>query len=242
MAYDPYFLRKRLGIDFPLIGLYDAPDAGAFEPVVSPPPDRHTCVFAFFEDWREGRTLCLTRKNFGCGGAGAALWSVSTRSRGEYVNFLAGTEGLKCSPDVMGAWLDRRRTYSPVHPHILIGPMRPGMESHLLTVTFFVNPDQLASLVIGAHYRHDLSGPDPVRAPFGSGCMQLLTCFDDIARPQAVIGATDIAMRPFLDECALAFTVTVPMFEQLCALDEGSFLARPFLKRLQKARRESRNR
>jgi hypothetical protein len=34
----------------------------------------------------------------------------------------------------------------------------------------------------------------------------------------------------------LAFTVTKPMFEQLCALDERSFLFKPFLKNLRKAR------
>jgi hypothetical protein len=34
----------------------------------------------------------------------------------------------------------------------------------------------------------------------------------------------------------LAFTVTLPMFEQLCRLDEKSFLYKPFLRNLQKAR------
>jgi hypothetical protein len=54
--------------------------------------------------------------------------------------------------------------------------------------------------------------------------------------PQAVIGATDIAMRQYLPPDILAFSVTVPMFEQLCALDERSFLYKPFLKNLQRSR------
>ena len=54
--------------------------------------------------------------------------------------------------------------------------------------------------------------------------------------PQAVLGATDIAMRHHLPPDILALTVTKPMFEQLCALDERSFLYKPFWARLQKAR------
>jgi hypothetical protein len=54
--------------------------------------------------------------------------------------------------------------------------------------------------------------------------------------PQAIIGATDIAMRRYLPPDTLAFTVTRPMFEQLCALDEQSFLHKPFWERLRGAR------
>ena len=50
------------------------------------------------------------------------------------------------------------------------------------------------------------------------------------------MGSTDIAMRHVLPADLLAFTVTQPMFEQLCALDEHSFLGKGFLKRLKKAR------
>ena len=72
--------------------------------------------------------------------------------------------------------------------------------------------------------------------PFGSGCMELVVTFADLERPQAVIGATDMAMRDSLPPDLLAFTVTVPMFERLCALDPRSFLGRGFLDRLRRAR------
>jgi hypothetical protein len=60
--------------------------------------------------------------------------------------------------------------------------------------------------------------------------------FKDPEIPQAAIGATDIAMRQHIPPDILAFTVTRPMFKQLCALDKRSFLYKPFLKRLRKAR------
>lgn len=69
----------------------------------------------------------------------------------------------------------------------------------------------------------------------GSGCSELHP-FEDLDIPQAAIGATDIAMRQHLPPDILAFTVTRPMFRQLCELDEHSFLYKPFLQRLREAR------
>ena len=43
-------------------------------------------------------------------------------------------------------------------------------------------------------------------------------------------------MRGDLPANVLAFTVTVPMFAQLCALGDDSFLGKGFLTRLRKAR------
>ena len=57
-----------------------------------------------------------------------------------------------------------------------------------------------------------------------------------MSEAQAIIGATDIAMRRFLPPELLAFTVTKPMFEQLRGLDEKSFLYKPFRQDLRKER------
>ena len=136
----------------------------------------------------------------------------------------------------MEEWLDHDRPYRPKHGHVLIGPLREAQYEYLKTVTFFVNPDQLGLLALGAQYHSKATDPPPVLAPFGSGCMKLLTPFEDLRTPQALVGAADIAMRQYLPPDVLAFTVTRPMFEQLCALDERSFLYKPFWKNLRKAR------
>ncbi len=114
-------------------------------------------------------------------------------------------------------------------------PLHPGQYAYLKTVTFYVNPDQYSILALGAQYYGAPDGPIPVLAPFGSGCAQLVSLFDDLHTPQAVTGATDVAMRQHLPADILAFTATKPMFEQLCALDERSFLHNPFWQRLRKA-------
>jgi hypothetical protein len=136
----------------------------------------------------------------------------------------------------MHQWLDYRQGYQQEHPNLLIGPLCEEGYAFLKTVTFYVNPDQLGVLMLGAQYHSAPGDPPPVIASFGSGCGQLVALFEDLNLPQAAIGATDIAMRQHLPPELLAFTVTKPLFEGLCALDEGSFLYKPFWRRLREAR------
>ncbi len=236
MTPDPHPLLERLFVDLPLIGLYDAPDPAAYEPLVAPKPRVHTCLWAFFEQWKRGAAVHLTKDRHGCSGFGRAYFDVNPRSREEFLTFLVDEEGLRSSRELMAEWVDSDSVCHGTHGHILIGPWRPECYEHLVTATFFVDPDQLSALVVGANYHASIHDPQPVLAPFGAGCMQLRVPFADPAVAQAVIGATDLAMRQFLPRNILAFTVTKPMLERLCSLDERSFLYRPFFNDLQKAR------
>lgn len=236
MQPDPTNLLEISGLRIPLVGFYDAPDPTPFGPLVRPARGQRTCVFAFYENWLGGETLHITEDNCGCRGAAHWLFDVTTRSRQDFVRFLVDDEGLKSSHDLMDLWLDWHAPYRQEHANILIGPLRAGQYRYLKSVTFYVNPDQLSLLALGAQYHSAPDDPPPVVAPFGSGCMQLVSLFEDLSVPQALIGGTDIAMRQFLPPDVLAFTVTKPLFERLCALDERSFLHKPFWKRLRKAR------
>ncbi len=236
MQADPARLLDRIGITNPLVGLYIAPDPGPFKPLVTFAPGEGTCIFACYHRWMNGETLHLTRERFGCLGAGTSLLGLVTRSPGELEKFLVDEEGLKASRDLMRRWLERRRPRPPEHDNLLIGPLRPEQDAYLKTVTFYVDPDQLGALLLGANYHAGPDDPAPVAAPFGSGCSQMLTLFRDLDAPQALIGGTDIAMRQWLPPQTLAFTVTKPMFRRLCELDENSFLYKPFLRRLHEAR------
>jgi hypothetical protein len=240
MQPDPTNLLRRISVETPPLGFYDSPEVSPFEPLVRLKSGDSSCIFSFYTHWLNGETLHLTSDSYGCRGAGSCLFGIATRSPEAMVTFLVDEEGLKGSRELMRRWIERRGSYHPEHGNLLIGPLRPDQYPHLKTVTFYVNPDQLSALLLGANYNSGPDDPPAVVAPFGSGCSQLLPLFGDLSVPQAIVGATDIAMRQWLPPETLAFTVTKPMFEQLCRLDERSFLDKPFLERLQRARHAER--
>jgi Uncharacterised ArCR, COG2043 len=237
---DVQTLVSALDLRTPVIGLYDAPDPGAFAPLVAPPKGtgrgRGACLFNYYRRWEKGETLHLTAEAFGCGGCGRSLFGVQVRERDDFIDFLWKDEGLRASRELMAEWVDNAPTYHAEHANVLVGPLKPELAAYLRTVTFWVNADQLSVLQHGAYHHHAWGEPDPVTVPFGSGCSELVVTFRDLERPQAVIGGTDVAMRDGLPAGVLAFTVTVPMLEQLCALGDASFLGKGFLTRLRKAR------
>ncbi|MCF8350589.1 MAG: DUF169 domain-containing protein [Bacteroidales bacterium] len=238
MSIDCNYLMQTAGLEYPVIGLYDTPDASAFEPLVKPPEGKWACVFMFFNAWKKGESLRLTANNYGCGGAGTYLFCEQTRSRDNYIEFLHGEEGLKDTPELMGEWIDQSSPYKPEHENIVIGPLREDQEKYLNSVTFFINPDQLSLFVTAAHYYHGPNDPERVTAPFASGCGLMLSMLEASKQPKALIGATDIAMRKYLPNDILAFTVNKAMYEDFCRLDEDSFLDKPFWQSVLKSRKQ----
>jgi len=231
---NPEHLIKRIDLNFPIISFYDAPETEPFKPLVKPEPG--DCVFLFFKNWIRGQTLHITRDCYGCGGAGHWMWEIKSRSKEEFIEFLVDEEGLKASKELMERWIDQSEPYRAQYAHLFVGPYKQELWDYVKTVTFYVNPDQLSTLMIGAQYHSLPDDPPPVIAPFGSGCSELQP-FKNVNIPKSAIGATDIAMRQHLPPDILAFTVTRPMFIQLCELDEQSFLYKPFLRRLKEARK-----
>jgi len=235
MQPDPTNLLKRLDYDKPLVAFYDAPDPSAFEPLVKPDPNKHTCIFAHYKSWMNGKTTHLTRDCHGCNGAGRYFFGIQGSSREEFLKFLVDDEGLKASRELMAEYVDKGATYKNKYDNSMIGPLRNDLYKYAQSITFWANPDQLAILTWGARYFSKPSDPPSVIAPFSSGC-GLLWQFENPDYPQATIGATDLTMRPYIPADILAFTVNKPMFELLCKLDERSFLYKPFLQNLRKSR------
>jgi hypothetical protein len=232
----PDLLVEAIHLNTSVIALYDAPANNTFESVVETKPGIRKCLFAFYEDWMAGKTLKLSAGNSGCGGCGHRLFDIATRDRQGFIKFLTDDEGLKASHELMNHWLDQNKPYKPVHDAIFIGPFNEDLYEFIRTITFFVNPDQLSVLMLAANYFAASGDITPVKAPFGSGCMEMLPLFDTFEAPQAILGSTDLAMREHLPANIMAFTVNKPMFENFGLISEDSFLTKPFLKRLKKAR------
>ena len=221
------------GITARPVGVYDAPDPEPFAPLV--PLKR--CILEHYADWQRGTTLVLDADSRGCPGCSYWLSGIGRLPKEALVDFLTSKEGLRENAALTEAWLDAHPVSAPSHGRLLIGPVRPELARYLKTVTFFVAPDALSVLHYGAHYHAHPDDPVPVLAPFGPGCGLMLSLFPDLGRAQAVIGATDLAMRQHLPPDLLSFTVTVPMLARLLSLDDGrSFLEKPFLRELRRAR------
>jgi hypothetical protein len=236
MQPDYSYLVEKLDLSYPLIGVYDSDNNQLFKDFEEPGPSKHVCIFAYYKAWLNGKMARLSDSNYGCGGCGTWWFNQNTRSREEYLDFLANDEGLKDSEELMGEWFDKVERFKPKNKYLFIGPLVSKAYHLLETVTFFVNPDQLSVLFTGANYFSRFSDKPPVVAEFGSGCMQMLTLLADHDKPKAMIGSTDMAMRLYLPHDVMAFTVNKPMFDDLCKLDDRSFLGKPFLQNLRKSR------
>jgi len=157
----------------------------------------------------------------------------------EFAKNLNALEGFKSTDTLMCDWLENVKPYHIKNGHVVIGPLKEDQFKYLLTITFYVNPDQLSLLFHGAEYNNASTESPPVMVTFGSGCGQMAALLGDLDTdtPKATIGATDMAMREHLPPDILAFTVNKPMYRQLCELDEHSFLHKHFWPRLMHARK-----
>jgi len=248
MKPDPTELLEMAGIKNPLIGFYDVPDPKPFEPLCKP----KRCFFSAYENWLKGESVCISEGTASCQGGGYWVggvmpsWVVKSAGpdsvpRDIFANGLNQREGFKSSDKLMCQWFENQKPYLIENGYVVIGPLKDEQYDFLKTVTFYVNPDQLSLLILGAEYNNASINDNPVTTAFGSGCGQLAALFGDFDAdiPKAMIGATDIAMRENLPPDILAFTINKPMYQQLCELDENSFLHKPFWKSLRKVRDET---
>ncbi len=244
---DPIILLEMAGIKTPLIGFYDVSDPKPFEPFGIP----KRCFLSFYENWAEGESICISVGNSSCQGGGYWIggvvpgWVVKSAGpdsepREVFAKGLNQREGFKSSDELMYQWMENLKPYMIENGYVVIGPLKDDQYEHLKTVTFYVNPDQLSLLIHGAEYNNASINNNPIITTFGSGCGQMAALLGDLDTdvPRAAIGATDMAMREHLPPDILAFSVNLPMYKQLCELDENSFLYKHFWKSLRKARGE----
>jgi len=236
MAPYPHELIEIAGITSPLIGFYDVPDASPFAPFSKP---KH-CFFSSYQDWLQGYSTKVTPGESACRGGNYWVGGTEWTSREKFAQTINAREGFKSTDKLMCEWFANLKPYHIKNGNVVIGPLKKDHFAYLLTITFYVNPDQLSLLIHGAEYNNASVENPPVIAAFGSGCGQMAALLGDLDadEPRAAIGATDMAMREHLPPDILAFTVNKPMYRQLCELDKSSFLHKHFWQRLMKARKK----
>ncbi len=228
-------LSQALNLEEPIISVYEFSSYEEFKPIVK--PKSNECIWASYKDWKEGKTLVLSKKIYGCRGGARFLLGVEMKDF-DLKNFLYKEEGLKSSLEITEEWIKNMQRYCPKKDYVMIGPFKEKHLEKAISITFLVNPDQLSALIHGTLYFSPEMIPDLIKTTVSAGC-GLLVSFTTYDKPQALIGAVDMAMRHYIPPCLLAFTVNKPMLERLLRLDEKSFLFKPFWKRLVKAREKT---
>lgn len=217
-------LMRKLRLTTPLLAVYDAEPSDVFKPVFEPEGDE--CCFSYYDRWLAGDTLVIRRGGGGCKGAHRAL-GIEKASPPFMAHFLTDGvgapkgEGLRATPDVAQAYLDKSRPPEPETGTVLVGPLRLGQWERVRSVTFLVDPDRLAALMTLAGY---WSSDNVVAAPFGSACSFLWKSFNEIEGALAVIGGTDVAMRRYLPTAIMTLTVAPRHFARMLTVPEKSFL------------------
>jgi hypothetical protein len=159
----------------------------------------------------------------------------SMRASGQTRNiddFLHGERYLK-DPDSTRRFLDVLPMRDiPAH-FVIVKPLEEVDPEHdeIKSVTFFVDPDRLSALVILANYAHP--APDSVIIPWGAGCQVMgIFAYDELERerPRGLVGMTDISarnnVRSVLGPHVMSFTAPWPLFQDMEANVDGSFLQR----------------
>lgn len=193
------------------------------------------CTIPFFIAAAKGKTSVLERKTTGCLGGKVGL------GFGHYSNYPDGIEyflsvgksglfegeGYKKDPELGTEFVECLPITDIPYQYVIFKPLSQldiAKESPELIV-FYVNNDQLSALTVLANYYRP--GNENVMIPFGSGCQSIfLIPYAEAQKenPRAVVGLTDITVRPMIEPDMLSFSVPYKMFLDLEESVEGSFL------------------
>lgn len=147
-------------------------------------------------------------------------------------DFLHGERYVK-DPDCTQAFVQSLPMRDIPTRYVVVKPLMHAdpANDQIKSVTFFVEPDALSSLVILANYAHPER--ENVAIPWAAACqvMGILAYRElDQPHPRALVGLTDISARKHtratLGKHVLSFTAPWPVFLEMEKNSEGSFLQR----------------
>jgi len=149
-------------------------------------------------------------------------------------NFLRGERYIK-TPALVGKFLEKLPVMQIPASYVVFKPLKDvnAKQEQPQSIIFFVNPDQLAALVVLANYGR--AGNENVIIPYAAGC-QTIGIYPyreaKTAQPRAVVGLTDLSARVYIRKQLangnlLTFAVPPALFAEMEQNVQGSFLERP---------------
>lgn len=203
-----------------------------------------SCVIPLFLAALKGKTAVFERKTTSCNGAKSGL------GFGQFPNYPDGIEyflscgkpglfegeGYKKTPARGKEFVESLPIADIPYPYVIFKPLSQvdfATETPQL-ILLYVNADQLSALTVLANY--DRPGIENVVMPFASGCQSLfLLPYAESQNefPRAVVGLTDITVRPMVDPAMLSFAVPYSMFREMERNIQDSFLEKKVWQRVQ---------
>lgn len=216
-------LSKYLPLELPAMGWYFAeelpPNAN-----LSTMRGRQGCMFASIDKLFKGDNLCFSFENTGCYGASCYLGF--TRPAKDAGAFLSASEGFKKNKAFAQAFYKDIQARTPKKKNMVIESLDNIDDNRSIEViNLWVKPIHLSGLITLANY--DRPDNDNVLFPFSSGCQSIWTIpyKEKVkSKPKSVVGCIDPAIRKYLPDDILSFSVSTERFVEMAGCISGSFL------------------
>ncbi len=200
------------------------------------------CMMGDIAKVRQGVPVVFDAAGVGCFG-GKKYLGFSDKLAPNFEYFLScgipgKTEGerYKKSPEMVKELLERWPKFKAPAPYVVFKRWDLlDEQDRPQVVIFFAGADVIAGLYTLANY--DVSDPDGVVAPMGSGCASIIQnpfLENNSPHPKAVLGMFDPSARPSVGPDELAFSAPITKFRMMAANMEESFLTTRTWKDLQK--------
>ena len=203
------------------------------------------CIYKSLKKVMAGQTLVLDRSSCSCNGFvhNAGFSDERPRIPGGFGVFLSkGSdqmwtppgERFKCDPQTAEAMFENLpKDVMGGFDAIKFEAYREGMKPDIVVI--LADADQLSALLVLHGYHR--SEYDSAIATTVSGCASMLRIpFAEMKkeRPKAVITATDLAQRHFVDENLLALSVSGSDFEKMLSVTSECYFHSPVFKKIRR--------
>lgn len=202
-----------------------------------------SCIIPLFLAAAKGKTAVFERKTTCCLGGKKGL------GFGQFPNYPGGIEyflstgksgvfegeGYKKTPELGKEFVEYLPLTDVPYEYVIFKPLAQvdTDKEKPEVIVFYVNNDQLSALAVLANYYRP--GNENVVMPFSSGCQSIfLLPYGEGQKenPRAVVGLTDITVRPMVNPAMLSFSMPYTMFLEMEENITGSFLEKPLWHRV----------
>ncbi len=207
-------------VKFPPMGWFfaDNPPSDAIS------PDKGVCMLSHIGSVNDGKPLCFSSDQSGCGGASCYLGF--TEPSAEAGRFLADKEHFKKTTALGNAFYESIQARRPKSRFLILQAVTyMDDQAPVEVVTLWTDGEGLAGLVTLANY--DRASNNNVIIPFASGCQSIWTIpykEKGMNEPRAVVGCMDPAVRSYLDKTTVSFSLPAERFVEITDNIAGSFL------------------